>query len=65
MTERINFNENLLKNNIEFEIDTLSLESATKIYKVYKKSFDFFDYDPFSFTSHELSLKEKVDFIHN
>ena len=65
MNINFQFNEHLLKNNEEFEVNTLSYENASKIYKVFKKHFDNFNYDPFSFTDKELSLKDKVNFIHN
>lgn len=64
-SKNFQFNEHLLKNNEEFEVNTLSYENASKIYKVFKKHFDNFNYDPFSFTDKEISLKDKVNFIHN
>lgn len=45
--------------------DVFSYEHARIIYHINKTSFDKLDYDPFSFTTRELTLKEKVDFIHN
>lgn len=65
MGKNLRTNQNLLKDNTEFEIDALTFENAQKIYKVFKKTFNDFNYDPFSFSSGEFSLKEKVDFIHN
>jgi hypothetical protein len=60
-------NENLL-----FLLETkkghqnvINKEQAKKIFDFYKPYFGKFGFDPFSFTSHELSLKEKVDFIHS
>ena len=65
MNINFQFNEHLLKNNEEFEVNTLSYENASKIYKVYRPYFDKFGFNPFSFTNEELTLKEKVNFIHN
>lgn len=45
--------------------DVFSYEHARIIYHLNKDTFNDLDYDPFSFTTRELSLKEKVDFIHN
>lgn len=45
--------------------DVFSYEHARIIYHLNKLMFDKLDYDPFSFTTRELTLKEKVDFIHN
>lgn len=45
--------------------DVFSYEHARIIYHINKTTFDKLDYDPFSFTTRELTLKEKVDFIHN
>lgn len=44
--------------------DVFSYENARIIYKIHKHIFEMFDYDPFSFTSKDLSLREKVHFIH-
>jgi len=59
------FNQNLMVDNTAFEMNTLDYKSAQLIYKIHKKTFEQFGYDPFSFTTQELSLKEKVDFIHS
>lgn len=45
--------------------DVLSFENAKIIYNIHKTTFELLGYDPFSFTTRELTLKEKVDFIHN
>lgn len=45
--------------------DVFSYEHARIIYHLNKTTFDKLDYDPFSFTTRELTLKEKVDFIHH
>lgn len=45
--------------------DVWSYENARIIYRKHRHIFDFYGYDPFSFTSKGLSEKEKVDFIHN
>jgi hypothetical protein len=45
--------------------DVWSYENARIIYRKHRHIFDFYGYDPFSFTSKVLSQKEKVDFIHN
>jgi hypothetical protein len=58
------FNQNLLIDNSKFEKDGLTFENARLIYKIHKKTFDNFGYDPFSFTTTELTHKQKVDFIH-
>lgn len=39
--------------------------NAKKIFKLNRNFFLELDYDPFSFTTDELTKKEKVDFIHN
>ncbi len=44
--------------------DVFSYENARVIYKVHRHIFDTFDYDPFSFTTRELSREEKIKFIH-
>jgi|LakMenE18May11ns_1017448.scaffolds.fasta_scaffold9945992_5 hypothetical protein len=45
--------------------NVINKEQAKKIFDFYKPYFEKFGFDPFSFTSQELSLKEKVDFIHS
>lgn len=62
--ENLFLNENLMVDNSRFEVNTLTSENAQLIYKIHKKTFEDFGYDPFSFTDQELTLKEKVDFIH-
>jgi hypothetical protein len=42
-----------------------SLESAKKVYEYHKKQFIICDYDPFSFTTKELSNEEKMRFVHD
>lgn len=59
------FNNNLVKDNSLFELNTLTTENAKLIYSIHKKTFEDYDYDPFSFSTHDFTLKEKVDFIHN
>ena len=44
--------------------DVFSYEHARIIYHLNKTTFDKLDYDPFSFTTRKLTMKEKVDFIH-
>lgn len=44
--------------------DVFSYENARVIYKNHKHIFDLMDYDPFSFTTKDLSEKERVHFIH-
>lgn len=44
--------------------DVFSYENARVIYKVHRHIFDMMGYDPFSFTTQELSHKERVHFIH-
>ena len=44
--------------------DVWTYENARIIYKKHRQIFDFYDYDPFSFTTRPLSKKEMVDFIH-
>lgn len=44
--------------------DVFSYENARIIYHSNKSKFETLNYDPFSFTSPNLTLKEKVDFIH-
>jgi hypothetical protein len=44
--------------------DVFSYENARIIYHLNKSKFETLGYDPFSFTSRNLTLKEKVDFIH-
>lgn len=39
-------------------------ENAKIIYRKHRKIFDFYNFDPFSFTTRPLSKKEMVDFIH-
>lgn len=62
--ENLTLNENLMVDNSRFEINTLTFDNAQLIYKIHKKTFEDFGYDPFSFTDQELTLKQKVDFIH-
>lgn len=45
--------------------DIYSFESAKRVYEYHKRQFILFDYDPFSFTRHELSNEEKMRFIHD
>jgi len=44
--------------------DVWNYENARVFYKKHKKIFNFYGYDPFSFTTRPLSEKEMVDFIH-
>lgn len=44
--------------------DVFSYENARVIYKTHKHIFDLMGYDPFSFTTKNLSHKERVHFIH-
>lgn len=44
--------------------NVFSYENARVIYKVHKHIFDLMRYDPFSFTTHDLTQKEKIHFIH-
>jgi hypothetical protein len=44
--------------------DVFSYEHARVIYKTHKNIFDLMGYDPFSFTTKDLSHKERVHFIH-
>jgi hypothetical protein len=44
--------------------DVFSYEHARVIYKVHRHIFDLMGYDPFSFTTQDLSHKERVHFIH-
>lgn len=44
--------------------DVISYQHARVIYKVHRHIFDMMGYDPFSFTTQDLSLKERVHFIH-
>ena len=41
-----------------------TIQNARKIYEFYKKYFIDFDYDPFSFTTEEISERDKIKFIH-
>ena len=62
--ENLFLNENLMVDNSRFEVNTLTFENAQLIYKIHKKTFEDFGYEPFSFTNQELTLKQKVDFMH-
>lgn len=42
----------------------ITIGQAKKIYNFYKLYFDKFDFNPFSFSDKEFTLKEKVNFIH-
>lgn len=42
-----------------------NLESAKRVYEYHKKQFIICDYNPFSFTTEELSNEEKMKFIHD
>ena len=42
-----------------------SMESAKRVYDYHKRHFIIFDYDPFSFTTKELSNEEKMKFLHD
>lgn len=44
--------------------DVFSYKNARIIYHLNKSKFESLDYDPFSFTTRNLTLKEEVDFIH-
>ena len=62
---RINSNlDFLVKQSNDYQ-KVLNREQAKKIFDFYRPYFDKFEFDPFSFTNQELSLKEKVDFIHS
>ena len=43
----------------------ITRDQAKKIFNFYRPYFDKFGFNPFSFTNEELTLKEKVNFIHN
>jgi hypothetical protein len=45
--------------------DVYTIESAKRVYDYHKKHFMLCDYDPFSFTTKELSNEEKMRFIHD
>ena len=51
------------QSNFDFK-DIYSYENARKIFKLNRDFFIETQYDPFSFTTQELTKKEKVDFIH-
>ena len=51
------------KSNFDFK-DIYSYENARKIFKLNRDFSIETQYDPFSFTTQELTKKEKVDFIH-
>jgi hypothetical protein len=44
--------------------DVFSYQNARVIYKVHRHIFDMMGYDPFSFTTQDLTQKERVHFIH-
>lgn len=44
--------------------DVFSYENARVIYKTHRHIFDLMGYDPFSFTTRDLTQKERVHFIH-
>lgn len=41
------------------------IESANRIYSLYKNWFLMFNHDPFSFSNEELTNEDKMNFIHN
>ena len=47
-----------------FYKDVLSFEQAKFIYHYYRQIFTICDFDPFDFTNSELSIENKVNFIH-
>lgn len=57
---KIDENSKILKYSKEMYIK----ESAKKVYNYYKNHFLFFGYCPFSFTNEELSINDKINFIH-
>lgn len=44
--------------------DVFSYENARVIYKVHRHIFDMMGYDPFSFTTKDLTREERIKFIH-
>jgi hypothetical protein len=44
--------------------DVFSYNNARVIYKVHRHIFDMMDYDPFSFTTRDLTREERIKFIH-
>jgi hypothetical protein len=44
--------------------DVFSYENARSVFKSHKHIFELMSYDPFSFTTRELSREEKIKFIH-
>jgi len=44
--------------------DVFSYENARSVYKSHRHIFEMMSYDPFSFTTRELSREEKIKFIH-
>lgn len=44
--------------------DVFSYENARVIYKTHRHIFDLMGYDPFSFTTRDLTQKERIHFIH-
>jgi hypothetical protein len=64
-TSKINENLNFLMETKNDHKEIINKEQAKRIFNFYRPYFDKFGFDPFSFTNQELSLKEKVDFIHS
>lgn len=56
--------EFLMENDLDYQ-NIITKEQAGRIFRFFQPLFDKFGFNPFSFTQEELSLKEKVDFIHS
>jgi len=54
----------LVHNDFKYQ-KIITRDQAKKIFNFYRPYFDKFGFNPFSFTNEELTLKEKVNFIHN
>jgi hypothetical protein len=66
------FDESKINHNLTFLLEptmayqnVISLDQAKKIFDFFKDYFNKFGFDPFTFTTEELTKQEKVNFIHS
>jgi hypothetical protein len=58
--------DNIELDEVQFKYNEMyDLETAKRVYHLYKKHFYLCDYDPFSFTNKELEDYDKIDLIHD
>ena len=57
---------NKFKTNRNFKFDEMyDIDSAKRVYLFYKSHFHLIGYNPFSFTTEELTKEQKVKFLHD